>query len=121
MPLNPRFQVCNDYLEVTSEDIFVRNPSALLELFRLMQDHPEIRGVRANTVRLLGRHLWVIDEEFRQNPRHHRLFLELLRAPRGLTHELRRMNLYGVLGRYIPAFGRIVGCIDVTIRFARLR
>jgi [protein-PII] uridylyltransferase len=109
VPLNPRFQVCNDYLEVTSEDIFVRNPSALLELFRLMQDHPEIRGVRANTVRLLGRHLWLIDEEFRQNPRHHRLFLELLRAPRGLTHELRRMNLYGVLGRYIPAFGRIVG------------
>jgi [protein-PII] uridylyltransferase len=109
VPLNPRFQVCNDYLEVTSEDVFVRNPAAILELFRLMQDHPEIRGVRANTVRLLGRHLWLIDEEFRQNPRHHRLFLEMLRAPRGLTHELRRMNLYGVLGRYIPAFGRIVG------------
>ena len=27
----------------------------------------------------------------------------------GVTHELRRMNTYGVLGRYIPAFGRIVG------------
>jgi [protein-PII] uridylyltransferase len=32
-----------------------------------------------------------------------------MRAPQGVTHELRRMNLYGVLGRYIPAFGRIVG------------
>ncbi|HSQ69325.1 MAG TPA: [protein-PII] uridylyltransferase [Steroidobacteraceae bacterium] len=109
VPLNPRFQVRNDYLEVTSEDVFVRNPTAMLELFRLMQDHAEIRGVRADTVRLLGRHLWLIDEEFRQNPRNHRLFLEFLQAPRGLTHELRRMNLYGVLGRYIPAFGRIVG------------
>ena len=58
---------------------------------------------------LLARHLWLIDEEFRQNPRNHRLFLEILRAPTGVTHELRRMNLYGVLGRYIPAFGRIVG------------
>jgi UTP:GlnB (protein PII) uridylyltransferase len=38
-----------------------------------------------------------------------RLFLEILRAPVGVTHELRRMNTYGVLGRYIPAFGRIVG------------
>ena len=109
VPLNPRFQVRNDYLEVTSDDVFARHPSAILELFRLMQEHPEIRGVRAATIRALGRHLWLIDEEFRQNPRHHRLFLDMMRAPAGVTHELRRMNLYGVLGRYIPAFGRIVG------------
>jgi [protein-PII] uridylyltransferase len=109
VPLNPRFQVRNDYLEIVADDVFARQPSAILEMFRLMQDHPEIRGVRATTVRVLGRQLWLIDEEFRQNPRNHRLFLEILRAPAGVTHELRRMNLYGVLGRYIPAFGRIVG------------
>jgi [protein-PII] uridylyltransferase len=109
VPLNTRFQVRNDYLEVASEDVFARHPSAILELFRLMQDHPRLRGVRATTIRALGRHLWLIDEEFRQNPRNHRLFLDLLRAPAGVTHEFRRMNLYGVLGRYIPAFGRIVG------------
>jgi len=109
VPLNARFQVRNDYLEVTSDDVFARHPSAILELFRLMQDHPELRGVRATTIRALGRHHWLIDEEFRQNPRNHRLFLEFMRAPQGVTHELRRMNLYGVLGRYIPAFGRIVG------------
>jgi [protein-PII] uridylyltransferase len=60
-------------------------------------------------MRSVARSLWLIDEEFRQNPRHHRLFLDILRAPVGVTHELRRMNTYGVLGRYIPAFGRIVG------------
>jgi [protein-PII] uridylyltransferase len=109
VPLNPRFQVRNDYLEVASDDVFARHPSAILELFRLMQDHPGLRGVRATTIRALGRHLWLIDEEFRQNPRNHRLFLDLLRAPAGVTHEFRRMNLYGVLGRYVPAFGRIVG------------
>jgi [protein-PII] uridylyltransferase len=108
-PLNPRFQIRNDYLEVVAPDIFARAPSALLELFVLLQQHPEIRGVRAATMRSLARHLWLIDEEFRQNPRHHRLFLDILRAPVGVTHELRRMNTYGVLGRYIPAFGRIVG------------
>jgi [protein-PII] uridylyltransferase len=131
VPLNPRFQIRNDYLEVTGEDTFARNPSAILELFRLMQEHPEVRGVRATTIRSLGRHLWLIDEEFRQNPRHHRLFLELLRAPDGVTHEFRRMNLYGVLGRYIPAFGRVVGrmqydlfhayTVDAHILFAALR
>src|SRR5262245_52601510 len=109
VPVNPRFRIRNDYVEITSEDIFDRYPSALLELFVVIEQHPEIRGVRASTIRQLTRHLWLIDEEFRQHPRNHRLFFEILRAPVGVTHELRRMNLYGVLGRYIPAFGRIVG------------
>ena len=109
LPVNARFQIRNDYLEVTHPEVFARNPSALLELFVLLQQHPEVRGVRAETIRLIGTHVWLIDEEFRQNPRHHRLFIEILCAPVGVTHELRRMNLYGVLGRYIPSFGRVVG------------
>jgi [protein-PII] uridylyltransferase len=108
-PVNPRFQIRNDYIEITSEDVFARYPSALLELFVVLEQNPHIRGVRAATIRQLTRHLWLIDEEFRQHPRNHRLFFEVLRAPVGVTHGLRRMNLYGVLGRYIPAFGRIVG------------
>jgi [protein-PII] uridylyltransferase len=109
VPINARFQIRNDYLEVTHPEVFARYPSALLELFVLLQQHPELRGVRAETIRLIGAHAPLIDEEFRQNPRHHRLFMEILCAPVGVTHELRRMNLYGVLGRYIPAFGRVVG------------
>jgi [protein-PII] uridylyltransferase len=108
-PLNARFQVRNGSLEAISEEVFARSPSALLELFVLLQQNPEVAGVRAATMRAVARSLWLIDEEFRQNPRHHRLFLEILRAPVGVTHELRRMNTYGVLGRYIPAFGRVVG------------
>src|SRR6186713_935169 len=108
-PLNPRFQVRNDYLEAVNEELFARTPSALLEIFVLLQQNPEVKGVRASTIRAINKNLWLIDEEFRQNPRNHRLFLEILRAPAGVTHQLRRMNTYGVLGRYIPAFGRIVG------------
>jgi len=110
VPVNARFQIRNDFLETTSEDVFDRYPSAMLELFVIIEQNSEkIRGVRASTIRQLTRHLWLIDEEFRQHPRNHRLFFEILSAPVGVTHELRRMNLYGVLGRYIPAFGRVVG------------
>ncbi len=108
-PLNARFQVRNGSLEAVSSDVFARTPSAILELFVLLQQNPDINGVRASTMRAVARNLWLIDEEFRQNPRNHRLFLEIVRSPIGVTHELRRMNTYGVLGRYIPAFGRIVG------------
>ena len=108
-PLNERFQVKNGFLQTVHDNVFRNDPSALLELFLQLQQNPEIRGVSAWTVGLIKRNLYLIDDEFRQNPRHHRLFLSILRAPEGVTHELRRMNLYGVLGLYIPAFGRIVG------------
>jgi [protein-PII] uridylyltransferase len=108
-PLNDRFQVKNGFLQTVDDDVFAKEPSALLELFLLLQQNPEVRGVSAYTVGLIKRNLHRIDEEFRQNPRNNRLFLSILRAPEGVTHELRRMNLYGVLGLYIPSFGRIVG------------
>jgi len=107
--LNERFQVKNGFLQTTHDQVFQRNPSALLEMFHLLQQHPDIRGVSAFTIGLVKRNLHLIDEEFRQNPRNHRLFLNILRASSGVTKELRRMNLYGVLGLYIPSFGRIVG------------
>ena len=108
-PLNERFQVRNAFLEVTSDDVFERTPSAILEIFLLLQQNPTLKGVSARTIRLVRRALPLIDEEFRQNPRHHRLFMDIIRAPAGVTHELRRMSRYGVLGRYIPAFGRVTG------------
>lgn len=107
--LNRRFQVRNAFLEVTSEGVFEQTPSALLEMFKILQEQPQLRGVSAHTIRFVRRSLGLIDEEFRQNPRNHRLFVEIIRAPAGVTHELRRMNRYGVLGRYIPAFGRVIG------------
>ena len=108
-PINARFQLKNGYLQTTNDDVFQHQPSALLELFLLLQQHDDIRGVSAYTIQLIRRNLHLIDEEFRQNPRNHRFFMAILKAPTGVTHELRRMNLYGVLGLYIPSFGRIVG------------
>lgn len=107
--VNARFEIKNGYLQTANDRVFADDPSALLEVFLLLQQHPHVRGVSAYTVSLIKRSLHLIDEGFRQNPRNHRLFLTIIRAPAGVTHELRRMNRYGVLGLYIPAFGRIVG------------
>ena len=51
----------------------------------------------------------VCDEELFATDPGTMLFIQLFREPRGLTHELRRMNLYGILGQYLPTFGAIVG------------
>jgi [protein-PII] uridylyltransferase len=63
----------------------------------------------ATTLRGVGRAQHRIDAAFRNDPQNRRRFMEILRQPQGIVHALRRMNQYGILGRYIPAFGRIVG------------
>jgi [protein-PII] uridylyltransferase len=108
-PLGPHFQARNGYLEVTDNDVFLNDPATLLELFLQLEQNIELKGINARTIALIKQHLWLIDEEFRQNPRHQRLFLEILKAPQGVSRTLKRMNTYGVLGLYLPAFGRVVG------------
>lgn len=108
-PLNRRFQMRKGFLEVTGNGVFKRYPFALLELFLLMQQHSEAKGVRASTIRLVRDHLHLIDDDFRQDIRARSLFMEIFRQPTGLTHELRRMNRYGVLAAYYPKFELIVG------------
>jgi [protein-PII] uridylyltransferase len=108
-PINRRFQSHHGFLEVTHSRVFERAPFALLEMFLVMQQHPELKGVRAGTIRLVRTNLHRIDNKFRRDLACRSLFMEIMRQSRGITHELRRMNAYGVLGAYLPAFGRIVG------------
>mgnify|MGYP000220996789 CR=1 FL=1 len=114
-PLNRRFQVRKGFLEATHPDVFKRYPFALLEVFLLLQQHPEVHGVRATTVRLMRDHRYLIDDKYRNDIRNRSLFMEILRQPRGITHELRRMHRYGILAAYIPSFGRIVGLMQFDL------
>lgn len=108
-PLNNRFQIHNDYIEAKDPAVFRRNPFALLEIFVLMAQNPHILGIRAGTIRLIRDHRRLINDEFRQDIRNISLFMELLRSPHQMTLQLRRMARYGILGRYLPEFGRITG------------
>ncbi len=107
--LNKRFQVRKGFLEVSHDKIFERYPFALLELFLLMAQHPELKGVRAETIRLVRHYTYLIDDVFRADLRCRALFMELLRQPRGVSQELHRMSRYGILAAYLPAFGQVVG------------
>jgi [protein-PII] uridylyltransferase len=115
VPLNKRFQSRNGYLEAVNTGIFSYNPIALLEIFLVLEQHPELKGVRADTIRAIRTHRDLIDDEFRKDIRARSLFMEILRQPYGITHELRRMNTYGVLAAYLPAFGRIVGLMQYDL------
>ncbi len=107
--INPRFQSVGDFIEATSDDVFRNQPIAMLEIFLLMQARPGLKGIRASTVRQLRSNLRLIDEDFRRDPECRKTFLEIFRYQKGLTHALRRMSAYGLLGAFFPAFGRVVG------------
>ena len=98
----------HELLDVRTEDVFDKTPPAVLESFLLMAQRPELQGMTARTLRALWRARRLIGPDFRRDPRNRAAFLQLFQQRRGLVHELRRMNQYGILGRYLPAFRRIV-------------
>ena len=114
-PLNKRFQVRNGYLDACHDQVFERYPCALLEVFLLLQQHREIEGVRASTIRLIRDHRHLIDDKFRKNLKSRALFMEIIRQPRGIGHELARMHRYGVLGAYLPVFGAVAGLMQFDL------
>src|SRR5439155_8852638 len=107
--LNERFQVMGELLDIVDEKLFEREPTTILESFLIMMQHHELRGMTAPTLRALWRARRRIDARFRRDPLARILFLHILQQPRGIVHEFRRMNQYGILGRYLPEFGLIVG------------
>jgi [protein-PII] uridylyltransferase len=108
-PINERFIARDHFLEARDEEIFNQLPSAILESFLLLQRHPELNGFSASTMRALWRSQKNINAAFRKETFNRAMFMQIFREPQGLTHALRRMNQHGILERYLPPFGRVVG------------
>ncbi|MGI4846571.1 MAG: [protein-PII] uridylyltransferase, partial [Janthinobacterium lividum] len=109
LAINARFNEVNGLIDIARDDTFQSAPSAMLEVFLLMTQRSELKGMTARTLRALWHARQVIDAEFRRDPRNRALFMQIMQAPQGITHALRRMNQGGILGRYLPNFRRIVG------------
>ncbi|HEY3325930.1 MAG TPA: [protein-PII] uridylyltransferase [Novimethylophilus sp.] len=107
--LGKNFQARGKLLESRSSDLFQRNPAMILQCFLTLQQHPELSGISPATIRALWQARHSINVAFRADAGNRKRFMQILRAPVGILHTLRRMHRYDILGRYIPAFGRITG------------
>jgi len=107
--IDEHFQVHHGYLELTDPHAFVEHPELLMRMFLVLADHPDIRGVRAATIRLVRQHLYLVDRPYRESPEILGMFLTLLKSPRLVYSQLARMNRYGVLGALLPEFAEITG------------
>ncbi|MBJ7538392.1 [protein-PII] uridylyltransferase [Marinomonas sp. C1424] len=107
--INERFQTTNGQIEARSPSLFQDIPSSMLEVYALQGSHEHIRGMRANTMRQLRDNLDLVDDEFRNNAENKDLFLDIISSRHHLSSLLRSMKHLGLLGRYLPEFGAIIG------------
>jgi [protein-PII] uridylyltransferase len=107
------FIVDNDRVNVRTEDAFERDPVNLIRLFWLADRHN--LPINPDATRLATRSLKLIGQSLRQDPEANRLFLEVLSSRNAPEVVLRRMNEAGVLGRFIPDFGRVVAMMQFNM------
>jgi len=108
-PIDAVFVARGEMLDIVDDGAFDRDPDALLRGFLVLQQHPDLKGMTARLLRALWHARFLIDADFRRDPRNRETFIAILQQPRGIVHGLRRMNQWSVLGRYLPVFRRIVG------------
>ena len=107
--INDRFFDKAGMLEVASDDLYARNPHAILETFLLYESTVGIKGLSARTLRALYNARGLMNAQFRRDPVNRDTFRKILQQPQGITHAMRLMNQTSVLGRYLWVFRKIVG------------
>ncbi len=107
--INERFFDKAGMLEVASDDVYLREPHAILETFLLYQTNVGIKGLSARTLRALYNARGLMNAQFRRDPVNRETFRKILQQPQGITHAIRLMNQTSVLGRYLWVFRKIVG------------
>jgi [protein-PII] uridylyltransferase len=100
------FRLEGDWLTISDDSIFTRDPVKLIGLFHVAQKHD--LDIHPNALRAVRRSLRLVDAKLRDDPEANRLFLEILTSPNDPETSLRRLNEAGVFGRFITDFGRVV-------------
>ncbi len=107
------FNVENGRLAVTKQDFFDRDPVNIIRLFHVADQHG--LDIHPDALKLLTRSLKLVDAALRRNEEANRLFLEILASRKDPETTLRWMNEAGVLGRFVPDFGRIVALMQFNM------
>lgn len=117
-PARVTLRIDDDYHQVNNQiaardtRIFFRRPEHIFKIVEIMQQRNDITAIEPQTLRAWWGATRKINRIFYQNPENRRRFAGFFRNGNGLTQTLRFLNLYGVLGRYLPAWEKIVGLLQ---------
>jgi [protein-PII] uridylyltransferase len=107
------FIIDHNRINVARADVFRRDPVNLIRIFHLAQKHN--LAFHPDAMRAIRRSLKLIDGELRKDEEANQLFVEILTSRNDPETVLRRMNEAGVLGAFIPDFGRVVAMMQFNM------
>jgi len=107
------FIVDNHRINIADGKVFERDPVNLIRLFHLADRHG--LEFHPDAIKLVRRSLKLIDHALREDAEANRLFLDILTSEKDPALILRRMNEAGVLGRFIPDFGKVVAMMQFNM------
>ncbi|MBA8899457.1 MULTISPECIES: [protein-PII] uridylyltransferase [unclassified Phyllobacterium] len=113
LPGTSDFVVDNHRITIANDGVFHKDPVNLIRLFHLADLHG--LELHPDAMQLVTRSLSLIKAELRENPEANSLFLEILTSERNPELILRRMNESGVLGKFIPDFGKVVAMMQFNM------
>lgn len=109
----PGFVVENNRLNISNESIFESDPTNILRVFQLADKHDY--NLHPRLTRLIRHFLKLVDSTLRNDPEANRLFLSVLTSRQSPEKILRKMNETGVLGRFVPDFGKVVAMMQFNM------
>ncbi|WP_425359612.1 [protein-PII] uridylyltransferase [Enterovirga rhinocerotis] len=110
---SPDFRIDNDRITVAAQDAFQRDPVNLLRVFWLADQHN--LPLHPDASRLVTRSLGLVGPRVRSDPEANKLFMDILTSRNAPEVVLRRMNETGLLGRFVPDFGRVVSMMQFNM------
>jgi [protein-PII] uridylyltransferase len=110
---NGDFLVDKNRIRPIDGNVFKHDPVNLIRIFYLAQKHN--LAFHPDAMRVITRSLKLIDADLRENKEAIALFLDILTSPDDPETVLRRMNEAGVLGKFVPAFGKIVAMMQFNM------
>jgi [protein-PII] uridylyltransferase len=107
------FKFENERITVANPHVFSNDPVNLIRIFHLV----DITGheLHPQALRLITRSLRLIDQSLRDTVDANSLFLQIVSSKKNPELTLRRMNETGVLGRFVPDFGKIVALMQFNM------
>ena len=103
----------NNRIQLADEEVFKREPVNILKMFQLAEEHGLL--FHPDAIHLVSRSLKLIDKNLRNNPEANAAFLATLTSRKTPERTLRKMNEAGVLGRFLPEFGKIVAMMQFNM------
>ena len=107
------FIVDKNRICLAQANVFKRDPVNLIRIFYLAQKHN--LAFHPDSMRAVTRSLKLIDAKLRENKEANELFVDILTSKNDPETVLRRMNEAGVLGHFVPAFGKIVAMMQFNM------